>query len=224
MVGEQAVRVTWQAGERRLVLDANLSSNPVAFPKSDVRPFWLCGDAGASFAPWTVRWGFDPRMNAPRATYRLQLHAGFGFNDAAAIAPYLAQLGVSHVYLSPIFKARPGSVHGYDVTDHNQFNPELGTENDFTSMIDAFRDHGLGRILDIVPNHVGVWGADNPLWLDVLEWGPYSQYAGWFDIDWSAQDGKLLAPCAWRAIWRRAEIGKAQAPFRRGRKFRRLGL
>jgi (1->4)-alpha-D-glucan 1-alpha-D-glucosylmutase len=133
-------------------------------------------------------------MNAPRATYRLQLHAGFGFRDAAAIAPYLAQLGVSHVYLSPIFKARPGSVHGYDVTDHNQLNPELGTENDFASMIDAFRDQGLGRILDIVPNHVGVWGADNPLWLDVLEWGPYSQYAGWFDIDWSAQDGKLLAP------------------------------
>ena len=95
-------------------------------------------------------------MNVPRATYRLQLHAGFGFGDAAAIAPYLAQLGVSHVYLSPIFKARPGSVHGYDVTDHNQLNPELGTENDFSSMIDAFRDHGLGRILDIVPNHVGV--------------------------------------------------------------------
>jgi (1->4)-alpha-D-glucan 1-alpha-D-glucosylmutase len=133
-------------------------------------------------------------MNAPRATYRLQLHAGFGFNDAAKIAPYLARLGVSHVYLSPILKARPGSVHGYDVTDHNQLNPELGTENDFSSMIAAFRDHGLGRILDIVPNHVGVWGADNPLWLDVLEWGPYSQYAGWFDIDWSAQDGKILAP------------------------------
>ena len=133
-------------------------------------------------------------MNAPRATYRLQLHAGFGFNDAAKIAPYLARLGVSHVYLSPILKARPGSVHGYDVTDHNQLNPELGTENDFSSMITAFRDHGLGRILDIVPNHVGVWGADNPLWLDVLEWGPYSQYAGWFDIDWSAQDGKILAP------------------------------
>jgi (1->4)-alpha-D-glucan 1-alpha-D-glucosylmutase len=133
-------------------------------------------------------------MNAPRATYRLQLHAGFGFRDAAVIAPYLAQLGVSHVYLSPILKARPGSVHGYDVTDHNQLNPELGTENDFSSMIEAFRDHGLGRILDIVPNHVGVWGADNPLWLDVLEWGPCSQYAGWFDIDWSAQDGKVLAP------------------------------
>src|ERR1700683_5668860 len=100
-------------------------------------------------------------MNAPRATYRLQLRASFGFTQAAAIAPYLAQLGVSHVHLPPIFRARPGSVHGYDVTDHNQLNPELGTENDFSSMIDAFRDHELGRILDIVTHHVGVWGAAN---------------------------------------------------------------
>jgi (1->4)-alpha-D-glucan 1-alpha-D-glucosylmutase len=152
-------------------------------------------------------------MNPPRATYRLQLHAGFGFSQAAAIAPYLAQLGVSHVYLSPIFKARPGSVHGYDVTDHNQLNPELGTENDFVSMIDAFRDHGLGRILDIVPNHVGVWGADNPLWLDVLEWGPYSQYAGWFDIDWPAQDGKLLAPVLGAQYGEELRSGKLKLHF-----------
>jgi (1->4)-alpha-D-glucan 1-alpha-D-glucosylmutase len=133
-------------------------------------------------------------MNVPRATYRLQLRAGFGFNEAAAIAPYLARLGVSHVYLPPIFKARPGSVHGYDITDHNKLNPELGTEADYAAMIEAFRREGLGRILDIVPNHMGVWGADNPLWLDVLEWGPQSRYAGWFDIDWPAQQGKLLAP------------------------------
>ena len=152
-------------------------------------------------------------MNAPRATYRLQLHAGFGFRDAAAIAPYLAELGVSHVYLSPIFKARPGSMHGYDVTDHNQLNPELGTENDFSSMVDAFRDRGLGRILDIVPNHVGVWGADNPLWLDVLEWGPYSQYAGWFDIDWSAQDGKLLAPVLGAQYGEALRSGKLKLHF-----------
>jgi (1->4)-alpha-D-glucan 1-alpha-D-glucosylmutase len=152
-------------------------------------------------------------MNVPRATYRLQLHAGFCFKDTAAVAPYLAQLGVSHVYLSPIFKARPGSVHGYDVTDHNQLNPELGTENDFASMIDAFRDHGLGRILDLVPNHVGVWGADNPLWLDVLEWGPYSQYAGWFDIDWSAQDGKLLAPVLGAQYGEELRSGKLKLRF-----------
>ena len=152
-------------------------------------------------------------MNVPRATYRLQLHAGFGFNDAAKVAPYLAQLGVSHVYLSPIFKARPGSVHGYDVADHNQLNPELGTENDFASMIEAFRRQGLGRILDIVPNHMGVWGADNPLWLDVLEWGPYSQYAGWFDIDWSAQDGKLLAPVLGAQYGEELRSGKLKLHF-----------
>ena len=104
-------------------------------------------------------------------------------------------------------------MHGYDVTDHNQLNPELGTENDFASMIDAFRDHELGRILDIVPNHVGVWGADNPLWLDVLEWGPYSQYAGWFDIDWSAQDGKLLAPVLGAQYGEELRSGKLKLHF-----------
>jgi (1->4)-alpha-D-glucan 1-alpha-D-glucosylmutase len=152
-------------------------------------------------------------MNVPRTTYRLQLHAGFGFNDAAAVASYLAQLGVSHVYLSPIFKARPGSMHGYDVSDHNQLNPELGSEEDFASMIEAFRRQGLGRILDIVPNHMGVWGADNPLWLDVLEWGPYSQYAGWFDIDWPAQGGKLLAPVLGAQYGEELRSGKLKLRF-----------
>jgi (1->4)-alpha-D-glucan 1-alpha-D-glucosylmutase len=133
-------------------------------------------------------------VTIPRATYRLQLRAGFGFSQAARIAPYLARLGVSHVYLSPIFKARPRSAHGYDITSHHELNPELGTEIEYRSMIETLRREGLGRILDVVPNHMGVWGADNPLWLDVLEWGPQSQYAGWFDIDWAAQQGKLLAP------------------------------
>jgi (1->4)-alpha-D-glucan 1-alpha-D-glucosylmutase len=152
-------------------------------------------------------------MNIPRATYRLQLHAGFGFGHAAAIAPYLARLGVSHVYLSPVFKARSGSLHGYDITDHNQLNPELGTEADFAAMIEAFRREGLGRILDIVPNHMGVWGADNPLWLDVLEWGPHSQYAGWFDIDWSAQQGKLLAPVLGAQYGEELRGGKLRLKF-----------
>jgi (1->4)-alpha-D-glucan 1-alpha-D-glucosylmutase len=152
-------------------------------------------------------------MNVPRATYRLQLRGGFGFNQAAAIAPYLARLGVSHVYLSPIFKARPGSVHGYDITNHNQLNPDLGTEADYASMIEAFRHEGLGRILDIVPNHMGVWGADNPLWLDVLEWGPQSQYAGWFDIDWSAQQGKLLAPVLGAQYGEELRTGKLKLKF-----------
>ncbi|WP_149540248.1 malto-oligosyltrehalose synthase [Siccirubricoccus phaeus] len=134
----------------------------------------------------------------PRATYRLQFHAGFGFREAAALAPYLARLGISHVYASPWLKARPGSLHGYDIVDHAALNPELGTEAEFRAMCAAFRTHGLGQILDFVPNHMGVGGADNPWWLDVLEWGVDSAYAGWFDIDWDPDRrylaGKLLVP------------------------------
>jgi len=153
----------------------------------------------------------------PRATYRLQLRAGFGFNEAAALAPYLARLGVSHVYLSPFFKARPGSAHGYDITNHAELNPELGTEAEYASMIHAFRREGLQRILDFVPNHMGVGGADNPLWLDVLEWGPESRYAGWFDIDWSAHDGagqnKLLAPVLGEQYGQALRSGKLTLKF-----------
>ena len=128
----------------------------------------------------------------PRATCRLQFHAGFRFADAARLAPYLARLGISHVYASPWLKARPGSTHGYDIVDHTAFNPELGSEADFRAMAAAFKAHGLGQILDFVPNHMGVGGADNPWWLDVLEWGEASDFAGWFDIDW--QQGRLLVP------------------------------
>jgi (1->4)-alpha-D-glucan 1-alpha-D-glucosylmutase len=134
----------------------------------------------------------------PRATYRLQFHKGFGFKDAAAVARYLAQLGISHVYASPYLKARPGSNHGYDIVDHGQLNPELGDEAAFHQMCEAFHNAGLGQVLDFVPNHMGVGGADNGWWLDVLEWGPESEYAGWFDIDWDPDrrylQGKLLVP------------------------------
>ncbi|MBV8507303.1 MAG: malto-oligosyltrehalose synthase, partial [Alphaproteobacteria bacterium] len=134
----------------------------------------------------------------PRATYRLQFHKGFGFRDAADLAPYLARLGISHVYASPYLKARPGSTHGYDIVDHGKLNPELGDEPAFRDMVAAFRDSGLGQLLDFVPNHMGVGGSDNPWWLDVLEWGPASEYAGWFDIDWDPDRrylrDKLLVP------------------------------
>lgn len=133
-----------------------------------------------------------------RATYRLQFHAGFGFRDAAALAPYLASLGISHVYASPYLAARPGSTHGYDIVDHARLNPELGAEAEFRDMVAAFRQNGLGQVLDFVPNHMGVGGADNPWWLDVLAWGPDSDYAGWFDIDWESDRrylrSKLLIP------------------------------
>ncbi|MGB8437659.1 MAG: malto-oligosyltrehalose synthase, partial [Burkholderiales bacterium] len=120
----------------------------------------------------------------PRATYRLQLNQHFTFAQATELVPYLAALGVSHVYCSPYLRARPGSTHGYDIIDHASLNPEIGTRDDFEHFVAALRAHGMGQILDMVPNHMGVMGADNAWWLDVLENGPASVYAGYFDIDW----------------------------------------
>ena len=134
----------------------------------------------------------------PRATYRVQLHRDFGFADAAALVPYWAALGISHLYCSPILGARPGSQHGYDVVDHGRLNPELGTCADFDRLVDLLHAHGMGLVVDIVPNHMGVLGGDNAWWLDVLENGASSAYAGYFDIDWQAADpvlrGKVLLP------------------------------
>lgn len=120
----------------------------------------------------------------PLATYRLQLTADFGFDAAAAIVPYLKSLGITHLYASPFMKARHGSTHGYDIVDHTHLNPELGGEEGFERLSEALKAHDLGLILDFVPNHVGVHFADNPWWLDVLEWGPASPHAVSFDIDW----------------------------------------
>ncbi|RQS96785.1 malto-oligosyltrehalose synthase [Burkholderia seminalis] len=135
----------------------------------------------------------------PRATLRLQLHAGFTFDDAAAHADYFARLGVSHLYLSPVATAEPGSRHGYDTVDYGVLNPELGGEAGFVRLVDALRARGLGVIVDIVPNHMGVGGSSNGWWNDVLEWGPASPYAHYFDIDWHPPDpdldGKVLLPC-----------------------------
>jgi (1->4)-alpha-D-glucan 1-alpha-D-glucosylmutase len=134
----------------------------------------------------------------PSATYRVQLHKGFTLHDAAALVPYLHALGVSHLYASPYLKARPDSQHGYDIVDHTSINPELGGEAGLAALVDALAHHGMGHILDVVPNHMGVGGADNGWWLDVLEWGAASRYAGYFDIDWRPRlaDGraKLLLP------------------------------
>ncbi|MFN3890804.1 MAG: malto-oligosyltrehalose synthase [Beijerinckiaceae bacterium] len=132
----------------------------------------------------------------PRATYRLQFNANFTFDDAAAIAPYLSRLGVSHIYASPIQKARPGSAHGYDIVDHGQINPELGGWEGFCRFSDALSRNGLRLLLDIVPNHMGVGGADNAWWLSVLEWGEQSPYAHVFDIDWDriGANRKLVLP------------------------------
>jgi (1->4)-alpha-D-glucan 1-alpha-D-glucosylmutase len=133
----------------------------------------------------------------PRATYRLQFNAEFGFDAARRVVPYLAALGISHVYASPITMARPGSTHGYDVIDFNRLNPELGDEAAFESLIASLHAHGMGLVLDFVPNHMGV-GSDNPWWLDVLKWGQESPFAAFFDIDWEASArgvrDKLLLP------------------------------
>lgn len=120
----------------------------------------------------------------PRATYRLQLHKGFTFADAEVIVPYLAALGVSHIYASPITMAAPGSLHGYDVTDPRRINPELGGEDGLARLVEALRAHQMGLIIDIVPNHMGVAGNSNALWLDVLAKGRASPHAALFDIDW----------------------------------------
>ncbi|RZI93718.1 MAG: malto-oligosyltrehalose synthase, partial [Variovorax sp.] len=134
----------------------------------------------------------------PRATYRLQFHKNFRFDDAIAILPYLARLGVSHIYCSPIQRARPGSTHGYDVVAHDEINPELGGREGFERFSAALKSLGMGQLLDLVPNHMGVLAADNAWWLDVLENGPASLYAQHFDIDWQPLNvelvGKVLLP------------------------------
>jgi (1->4)-alpha-D-glucan 1-alpha-D-glucosylmutase len=138
------------------------------------------------------------RPDIPRATYRVQLHAGFDFDAATAIVPYLAALGISHLYTSPITMARPGSEHGYDVVDHTRLNPELGGEAGLERLCTALHGAGMGLLVDFVPNHMGVGGAHNPAWLDVLEWGQESGHADWMDIDWHPVEetlaGKLLVP------------------------------
>ena len=127
----------------------------------------------------------------PRATYRVQLTKDFPFAAAEAIVPYLADLGISHLYASPITTARRGSTHGYDVVDPTRINPELGGEDGFRSLVAALRAHDMGIIIDIVPNHMGVAGGENLWWNDVLRLGRDSPFAGYFDIDWN---GPLILP------------------------------
>ena len=134
----------------------------------------------------------------PRATYRLQLSPHFSLRNALDVVPYLDALGISHVYASPFLKARPGSEHGYDITDHNALNPEIGDWDDFVRLGDGLRARRMGLILDFVPNHMGIGKADNAWWLDVLEWGRASPYSDYFDIDWMPAQpwlkGRVLLP------------------------------
>ncbi|MEQ5788728.1 malto-oligosyltrehalose synthase [Erythrobacter sp. NFXS35] len=129
----------------------------------------------------------------PRATYRLQFHPGFTLEDARRIVPYLADLGVSHIYCSPLAEARTGSTHGYDVTDPARISDILGGERALRTLASELAEHGMGLILDIVPNHMAA-SLENPWWADVLRHGQASRYADFFDIDWSRHDGRILLP------------------------------
>ncbi|QOR39803.1 malto-oligosyltrehalose synthase [Billgrantia diversa] len=137
-------------------------------------------------------------MSEIRATVRLQFHRGFTLDDAAEWVGYYARLGISHVYASPLQMSRAGSPHGYDGIDPTRIDPELGGEAALERLVARLREHDMGLILDIVPNHVAVGGSQNPWWQDVLAWGQASPYAEYFDIDWHSADprlaGKLLLP------------------------------
>ncbi len=149
---------------------------------------------------------------ALRATYRVQLHAGFTFDDAAAVVPYLARLGFSHLYTSPMLQAAPGSTHGYDVVDHGHINEELGGAAGYERLQGALRAHGMGHVLDIVPNHMAIAGRANAWWWDVLENGPSSLHAVAFDIDWAGGDtrsvSRVLVPVLGDQIGRVLEAGE----------------
>ncbi len=134
--------------------------------------------------------GPGPRRVDPRATYRIQLTPAFSFDDAAAMAPYLEALGISHVYASPYLRPMPGSLHGYDVVDPHHINPELGGEDAHARFCATLGRHGLGQVLDIVPNHMAI-GPENPWWWDVLENGPASRWAMTFDVDWDHPEPHL---------------------------------
>jgi (1->4)-alpha-D-glucan 1-alpha-D-glucosylmutase len=136
-------------------------------------------------------------MSIPRSLARLQFHAGFTLDDALPVVDYLAALGISHLYASPITQARRGSTHGYDVVDYHQVNRELGGEPALRRLVARLREKGMGLIVDIVPNHMGI-GVENAWWMDVLARGRESRYAGYFDIDWQSADplvrGRVLLP------------------------------
>ena len=137
-------------------------------------------------------------MQIPRATYRLQFNEHFRLTDALALVPYFHELGISHIYASPLFKAVPHSSHGYDVCDFKQLNPEIGTEADLVKFAEALHDKNMGIILDIVPNHMDITSPENLLWWDVLKNGRTSKFAPHFDINWNSKDkdlrGKVLLP------------------------------
>ena len=165
--------------------------------------------------------GAEKHNRIPLSTYRLQFNGTFRFDDARKLVPYLAALGISHCYASPILKARSGSAHGYDIIDHNQLNPEIGTEDEFRQFVAELKAHGMGLLLDTVPNHMGVGHGDNPWWQDVLQNGRTSAYADFFDIDWEPQKAelrnKVLIPILGNPYGEDLEAGNIKLAFETGR-------
>jgi (1->4)-alpha-D-glucan 1-alpha-D-glucosylmutase len=159
-----------------------------------------------------------PRI--PVSTYRLQFNRQFTFADAGRIIPYLNDLGISDIYSSPYFQAREGSLHGYDIVDHNAVNAEIGSPGEYTEMIAALGRYGMGQILDIVPNHMCIDSSQNAWWMDVLENGPGSRYAHYFDIDWDPLKeelrNKVLLPVLGDQYGRILENRELQLSFEEG--------
>ena len=127
----------------------------------------------------------------PCSTYRLQLNLRFTFRQAASVVAYLNDLGITDCYTSPFLMAHPGSMHGYDVTDHTRFNPEIGSEEEFTEFAERLKQRGMGLVVDVVPNHMCITHPSNLWWWDVLENGPSSDYSRHFDIDWNPPKSEL---------------------------------
>ncbi|MFN7945055.1 MAG: malto-oligosyltrehalose synthase [Blastocatellia bacterium] len=159
-----------------------------------------------------------PRI--PTATYRVQFNQHFTLAQAAAMTDYLHALGISDIYASPLFAARPGSLHGYDVTDHSRLNPELGSRDDFNRFADRLRQYAMGLVMDVVPNHMCIAGSGNQWWNDVLENGPGSDYARFFDIDWHPPkqnlDNKVLLPVLGDQYGRVLENQEIRLNYQRG--------
>ena len=160
------------------------------------------------------------RLRVPTATYRLQFNRHFTFQDATNIIPYLRDLGISDIYSSPFFRSRPGSDHGYDVTNHNELNSAIGTRQEFDVMVATLKELGLGQIVDFVPNHMGIIDPQNEWWMDVLENGPSSRFAPFFDIDWDPLkeqlQNKVLLPVLGDQYGRVLERGEFHLRFKEG--------
>lgn len=176
------------------------------------------GDAAAGLEETLARIRRD--HPAPRATYRFQFNADFTLKHAAELVPYLAQLGISHVYASPLFAARAGSTHGYDVCDPTRISMAVGGEEALNRLAERMREHGMGLLLDIVPNHMGINDACNQWWLDVLENGPSSLYAPFFDIAWEPSKpelrNRILLPVLEDQYGAVLEAGKLKLTFSEG--------